>query len=99
MSHALDLNIARDGVWSEDLVGTNGIGTSLQEGRPVQIFATEHFCVGWQDWTCSAAPIRDPHSGRILGGVNISSYRAPAHPHTLEFTAAISPARPRAREA
>lgn len=86
---ALSVNIDRGGVWAEDLVGTNGIGTSLAERRPVQIFATEHFCMGWQDWTCSAAPVLDP-AGKLVGGVNISSHCAPVHPHTLEFTASIA---------
>ena len=87
--HAVNVNIDCGGVWAESLVGTNGIGTSLQEQRPVQVFATEHFCAGWQDWTCSAAPIRAP-SGAVIGGVNISSHCAPVHPHTLEFTAAVA---------
>lgn len=86
---AVRVNIDRGGVWAEELVGTNGIGTSLQEGRPVQVFATEHFCCGWQDWTCSAAPIRSP-AGQIIAGVNISSYSAPVHPHTLELTASVA---------
>lgn len=90
VSKAMDVNIATNGVWAEDLVGTNGIGTSLQAVRPVQVYATEHFCAGWQDWTCSAAPIRDPETGAVVGGVNISSYAAPVHPHTLSFTASIA---------
>jgi len=86
---AVNVNIDCGGVWAESLVGTNGIGTSLQEQRPVQVFATEHFCAGWQDWTCSAAPIHSP-SGAVIGGVNISSHCAPVHPHTLVFTAAVA---------
>ncbi len=92
VARAMDVNIVKGGVWAEDRVGTNGIGTSLTEGRPVQVFATEHFCAGWQDWTCSAAPIRDPVSGATVGGVNISSYRSPDHLHTLGFTTALAQA-------
>ena len=33
--------------WSEEITGTNAIGTALKEGKPVQVFSAEHFCQGW----------------------------------------------------
>lgn len=41
----------------ERQVGTNGIGTSLQIGRPLQVFAGEHYYPLDPKWICSGAPI------------------------------------------
>ncbi|MBV8918468.1 MAG: sigma 54-interacting transcriptional regulator [Bradyrhizobium sp.] len=58
--------------WSEGICGTNAIGTALQTGQSIQVHATEHFCAGIQRWTCSAAVIRDPIDGAIMGAIDIS---------------------------
>jgi transcriptional regulator with XRE-family HTH domain len=64
------------GLWSEAAAGTNAIGTALADGRPFQLLAGEHFCDGWQDFSCSAAPIRDPRSFDIVGLIDITgSYK------------------------
>lgn len=55
------------GDWSEAAAGTNAIGTAVADRRTVQLMAAEHFCDGWTNLTCTAAPIRDPVSGRIIG--------------------------------
>ncbi|MEM8710863.1 MAG: sigma 54-interacting transcriptional regulator [Planctomycetota bacterium] len=53
-------------IWSEDLRGTNAIGTALAEGRPVLVDGEAHFARSNGALACIAAPIRDP-SGRMLG--------------------------------
>ncbi|WP_079433824.1 sigma-54-dependent Fis family transcriptional regulator [Zoogloea sp. LCSB751] len=58
--------------WSERLCGTNAIGTALAVGQPVQIHSAEHFCAGIKRWTCSAAVIRHPQSGEIVGVIDVS---------------------------
>jgi transcriptional regulator of acetoin/glycerol metabolism len=58
--------------WSEATCGTNAIGTALQTGQSIQVHATEHFCAGIQRWTCSAAVIRDPIDGAVMGAIDIS---------------------------
>jgi len=58
--------------WSEGTCGTNAIGTALQTGQSIQVHATEHFCAGIQRWTCSAAVIRDPIDGAVMGAIDIS---------------------------
>ena len=60
------------GDWSEAAAGTNAIGTAVADRRTVQLMAAEHFCDGWTNLTCTAAPIRDPRSGRILGVLDIT---------------------------
>ena len=74
--HTLDqgenIHLTRGGSWSEDAIGTNGIGTALATGRPAQVHAAEHFCEGIKAWTCAAAPIFEPGTGAMLGVVDIS---------------------------
>lgn len=69
--------------WSEDICGTNAIGTALMLQRPVQVHAGEHFCEGIQRWTCSATVIRDPSDGHILGVLNVSGESQTYNRHTL----------------
>jgi hypothetical protein len=76
--------------FSETAAGTNAIGTSLAAGQAVQVFASEHFCEHSQWWTCAAAPIRDPTSGRLLGTVNLTAPMETVHPHSLALVAATA---------
>ncbi len=60
------------GNWSEQAAGTNAIGTALADARPVQLMAAEHFCDGWIDLTCTAAPIRHPVTSDVVGVLDIT---------------------------
>jgi len=62
----------RGALWSEASAGTNAIGTALTDDRPLQLMAAEHYCDGWQDLTCTAAPIHDPETGEIAGVLDIT---------------------------
>jgi transcriptional regulator of acetoin/glycerol metabolism len=66
------IHLVAGGAWDESVMGTNGIGTALATGQPAQVHASEHFCEGIKAWTCAAAPIHHPITGRILGIVDIS---------------------------
>ncbi|GIH29504.1 hypothetical protein Aph01nite_78140 [Acrocarpospora phusangensis] len=57
--------------FSEQVVGTNALGTALIERRPVCIWGPEHFAEAMHMLSCVAAPIRDPISGRIQGVINL----------------------------
>ncbi len=69
--------------WGEGLIGTNAPGTSLRLDAPVQISSREHFAVSYKDWSCSAAPIHDPATGRILGVVDVTGGDVVDLPQTL----------------
>ncbi len=56
----------------ERSAGTNGQGTALDDHRPGEVFACEHFVEAGQSWCCSAAPILAPGSGELLGLVDIT---------------------------
>ncbi len=60
------------GDWSEAAAGTNAIGTALADGHVVQLMAAEHYCDGWQDLTCTAAPIHHPLTGEIIGVLDVT---------------------------
>ncbi|MFC9287392.1 GAF domain-containing protein [Streptomyces sp. NPDC057052] len=76
--------------WREDVVGTNGVGTAAVVGRPVQVFAAEHFVRSHTAWTCAGAPITDPRSGRLLGVVDVSGPLDTVHPATLAWVGSVA---------
>ncbi|HEY9440474.1 MAG TPA: GAF domain-containing protein, partial [Streptomyces sp.] len=84
------MNFVEGARWSESVAGTNAPGTALAVDRPVQVFAAEHFLRPVQQWTCAAAPLHDPHTGRVLGAVDITGGSALAHPHSLAFVQAVA---------
>jgi hypothetical protein len=77
-------------VWTEAAAGTNGIGTALALGHPVQIFSAEHFNRNVHGWTCSGAPVRDPETGETLGVLDLSSGIRVAHPNSLALVTAVA---------
>lgn len=76
--------------WHENVVGTNAIGTSLVAGEPIQVYSAEHFVRTHHPWTCSAAPVRDPRDGRLLGAVDLSGPAPTVHPTTLALVDAVA---------
>jgi AraC-like DNA-binding protein/PAS domain-containing protein len=47
------------GVWSEQVEGTNGIGTAIVEQRPVFVHCGQHFRTRHANLTCAGAPVFD----------------------------------------
>jgi hypothetical protein len=77
-------------VWTEQAVGTNGIGTALAVDHPVQIFASEHFKRPVHAWVCAGAPVHDPATGQVLGVIDVSSGIRAAHPYSLAMVSATA---------
>lgn len=61
-------------LWSEALVGTNGIGTCLAEGRAVTIHRDQHFLASNIGLSCSSAPIHGP-DGQVQAVLDVSTAR------------------------
>jgi transcriptional regulator of acetoin/glycerol metabolism len=61
-------------VWSERSQGTNAIGTSIVEERPVVIYQDEHFLTRNTVLSCMTAPIYDEY-GTLAAVVDVSSCR------------------------
>lgn len=68
--------------WSEEIVGTNSIGTALFLDQPIQVRGNEHYCRMFHPWCCSTATIHDPDE-RIIGTLTIAGPLEKVHPHTL----------------
>jgi GAF domain-containing protein len=66
--------------WTEDVIGTNAMGTTLAIDAPVQIYSAEHLVRTYHTWTCAAAPIHDPDTGDLLGAVDVSGLLQALHP-------------------
>jgi hypothetical protein len=84
------MNFVPGARWDEAHAGTNAPGTSLAVDHPLQIFATEHFSRSVQRWTCAAAPIHDPATGRLLGAIDVTGGDHLANPHSLALVRATA---------
>ncbi|GAA3052735.1 MULTISPECIES: transcriptional regulator [Actinomycetes] len=74
--------------WSERAVGTSAPGTALATGRAVQVNQEEHFVPAAHQFSCSAAPIRCPQTGDLLGVVDITGGPAAVETHALPLVLA-----------
>jgi transcriptional regulator of acetoin/glycerol metabolism len=67
-----DMGFVPGANWSEDAVGTSAPGTAIALDRSVQIRGAEHFNRLVQPWSCTAAPVHDPETRRILGVIDVT---------------------------
>jgi hypothetical protein len=74
------VNFVPGGRWDESSVGTNALDLALRLDRPATVFSAEHFTSCVHDWTCWAAPVHDPATGRQLGVLDLSTTWDRAHP-------------------
>lgn len=84
------INLHVGALWREDAVGTNGIGTALQAGQPLFVHGSEHYVEGLKDWSCAAAPIRDPVDQSVIGAVDLSGLTRIFREHNTAFAAAAA---------
>ncbi|GAA3202398.1 GAF domain-containing protein [Dactylosporangium siamense] len=90
LRQAESMNFVAGAHWDEAHAGTNAPGTAVAVDHAVQIFATEHFSRRAQRWTCSAAPIHDPHTGLLLGAIDVTGGDHLANPHSLALVQATA---------
>lgn len=81
------IQLCPGGNWSEAIKGTNAIGTCLLEGKPIHIFAREHYCQPNHFLTSYASPIFNP-DGMLLGSIDITGDYKSHNPHTLALVVA-----------
>jgi transcriptional regulator of acetoin/glycerol metabolism len=76
-------------IWSEEIGGTNGIGTALFEQRPVAVYHGDHFYPELIHVACIGMPVFDT-DGQVLGAINLSirNPRLPEQTHRLIFDVA-----------
>lgn len=83
-----EINFRPGGLWSEQEVGPNGIGTPLALNRPEVIMGHEHYCKGWQPWVCYGAPIPGLYGDQPAGVIDITAPAGEVRTETM--TLAIS---------
>lgn len=59
-------------LFGEDLVGTNGLGTTAEQLRPFIVAGSEHFREYERNVTTAGAPVRDPATRRLVGLLDIN---------------------------
>ena len=85
-----EMNFVEGALWSEAGAGTNAVGTALAADHAVQVFAAEHFTEPVQRWTCAAAPVTDPDTGRLLGVIDLTGDFSGVNPHSLSVVVATA---------
>jgi transcriptional regulator of acetoin/glycerol metabolism len=74
-------------IWSEQVQGTNGMGTCLAERRPVSVHQEEHYLSRNIGLSCAAAPIFN-HAGELVAVLDASGESRLAQQHTLALVSA-----------
>lgn len=69
---AEDFGFVAGANWSEGAMGTSAPGTALALEHSVQIHGAEHYNRFVRPWSCTATPVRDPETTRVLGLIDIT---------------------------
>ncbi|WP_329001344.1 hypothetical protein OHA18_00310 [Kribbella sp. NBC_00709] len=69
----------------ESAVGTNGIGTALEVGGPIQIDGAEHYNGKLRMFSCAGATITHPVTGGLLGVLDITTQAKNSNSILLSF--------------
>src|SRR5947209_4275017 len=92
-----DLDRHLDGVqlapgfsYAEASVGTNGIGTALEGGRPMHVFGHEHYAENLEDLACAGVPILHPLTGKTVGALDLTCRREDAGPLLITLARATT---------
>jgi sigma-54 dependent transcriptional regulator, acetoin dehydrogenase operon transcriptional activator AcoR len=72
-------------VYAEESVGTNAIGTAVEQRAPSFVGGGEHFADALTPMACAAAPVTDSRTGRLLGVVDLTCETSDATPLMLPF--------------
>ena len=77
-------------LFGEDIVGTNGLGTAVEQQRPFIVAGSEHFRAYESEATTCGAPVRDPLTGRLAGLLNMNCPYHLASPLMLPFVTGLA---------
>ncbi len=68
-------------IWTEQLRGTNALGTVARTGQRLTVHGGEHFFAHYGSLTCTAAPVLGP-DGTLAGVLDASSHCGSRQQHT-----------------
>lgn len=89
LSEAFSLKMVPGAYMDERSIGTNAMGTTLYEVKPLQVSGEEHYVKAYHRWTCSASPIRNSN-GEIIGSIDLTGYSESVNLHTLGMVVAAA---------
>jgi energy-coupling factor transporter ATP-binding protein EcfA2 len=69
-----DVHLAPGFGYAERDVGTNGLGLALADRTATLVRADQHYSRSLCTFTCAAVPVLDPHTGRVEGAVNLTTW-------------------------
>lgn len=75
-----DMGFVPGADWSEASVGTSAPGTAIALGQSVQIHGAEHFNLQVSSWSCTASPVHDPETRRVIGVIDVTGGAEAATP-------------------
>jgi DNA-binding CsgD family transcriptional regulator len=64
-----ELMLSTGYLWGIEHAGTNGLSMALEEGMPMLVQGDEHFAEVLTTMATAGAPIRDPHTGHVVGAL------------------------------
>jgi hypothetical protein len=74
--------------YSEESIGTNGLGTAIVEKRPLLIAGSQHYNDALAELACAAAPLCTP-TGSVIGSISLAGPTESANPLMLSLTREI----------
>lgn len=77
-------------LWSDEVVGANAPGLAIRHDVPVRVRGEEHFLAPAHSWSCSAAPVHDPVTGRVIGGIDVTGRDSAASDEMLALVKATA---------
>ena len=89
LTEAFALKMVPGAYMDERSIGTNAMGTTLAEVKPLQVSGEEHYVTAYHRWTCSASPIRNS-MGEIIGSIDLTGYSESVNLHTLGMVVAAA---------
>jgi sigma-54 dependent transcriptional regulator, acetoin dehydrogenase operon transcriptional activator AcoR len=72
--HLDQVQLATGYSYSEQFVGTNGIGTALESLAPTLVYGHEHYVEHLERLACGGVPVRHPVKGTVLGLLDITTW-------------------------
>src|SRR5450755_4910791 len=78
------IELAPGFLYSEDLIGTNAIGTAIAQQGPAVVTGAEHFADALAAMACAATPVTDG-AGRMIGVIDLTCAAEDFSPMLLPF--------------
>lgn len=80
LRHLDSIHLATGFSYAEEHVGTNGIGSAIEEREPFFVAGAEHFVHPLATVSCAGAPIVHPTTGRLEGVLDLTCRAGDATP-------------------